>query len=100
MSDDRDLFHSALVFKNIPLADDPFVGLPFRTDDYSLESRPHFALSLFVWPEAKLELKLIYDNSLYSSESAWSVLNNVRAALVKFIEDPEISVLSMMDFDI
>ncbi|MEK3760538.1 condensation domain-containing protein [Paenibacillus sp. FSL P4-0338] len=100
MSDDRDLFHSALVFKNIPLADDPFVGLPFRTDDYNLESRPHFPLSLFVWPEAKLELKLIYDNSLYSSESAWSVLNNVRAALVKFIEHPDISVSSMMDFDI
>lgn len=96
--EDKPIYHSALVFKNIPLSDDPFIGLPFRVTDYSLESRPHFPMSVFVWPDENLELKIIYDNKMYSSESAWEVLEKIKMALERLIENPNMSVSEMMNF--
>ena len=98
MQEDELIFHSALVFKNIPLIEDPFKGLPFRWYDYSLESRPHFPLSVFVWPDEDLELKIIYDNKLFAHESAWEVLENIKKSLEHLIEKPDISVSSLINF--
>lgn len=95
---EQEIFHSALVFKNIPLTDDPFRGLPFHMSRYSLESRPHFPLSVFVWPDEHLELKIIYDNRRYSNESAWDLLYKLRKGLEAFIEQPDLSVSDLMKF--
>ncbi|UCG70213.1 MAG: hypothetical protein JSV09_04125 [Thermoplasmata archaeon] len=96
--EDVDIFHTALIFKNIPLAEDPFLGLEFRMKDYSLESRPHYPLSVFVWPDENLELKIIYDNKRYSEESAHDVLRNIIKGLERLIENPDITVKEIMQF--
>lgn len=92
------IFNSALVFKNIPLMEDPFRGLPFYWTGWSLESRPHFPVSVFVWPDENLELKIIYDNKLFAYESAWEILENIKKALQRLIDNPLISVAELAKF--
>jgi hypothetical protein len=96
--EDQDIFQTALVFKNIPLAEDPFKGLEFRLKDHSLESRPHYPISVYVWPDENLELKIIYDNKRYTKKSADAILENIEKALIKFIADPGIAVKTLMEF--
>lgn len=96
--EDQDIFKTALVFKNIPLAEDPFKGLDFSLIDHSLESRPHYPISVYVWPDENLELKIIYDNKRYTRNSADAILNNIENALQRFIANPGIGVKQMMEF--
>ena len=62
------LFNEMLVFKNIPISDDPFRGLPFALEGSSLESNPDFDLILLIWSDENLELKYIFNNRKYSTE--------------------------------
>ncbi|MBU1627178.1 hypothetical protein KKB18_07395 [bacterium] len=93
-----DIFHTVLIFENIPLVKDPFRGMEFRITDDSLESRPNYPLSVFVWPDENLKLKIVYDQRRYSEESARNVLGNMKKGLERLIENPDISVKELMRF--
>ena len=56
---------------------------------YNLESRPHYHLSLFVWPGENLELKIIWDLLRFSNEAAYEVLKDIESGLKIFIKNPQ-----------
>jgi hypothetical protein len=91
------IFESVLIFENVPLpTDDPFADLNFKMTGHQFESRPHYPLSLFVWPGEELELKTTYDAHRFSKEAVNNFLVSMRKALENFINNPRLHVKDLM----
>lgn len=90
------LFENILVFKNIPIDDDPFAELPFRLVKTSLESHPNYPFQLFIWPDENLELKFIYNTDTYNENSVILFYEGFRKILEFWLEDSQITVKQLM----
>lgn len=90
------LFHGVLVFKNIPLSDDPFDGLPFRLNSTSLESHPNYPFMLFIWPDETLELKFIYDNKKYQEHEIVRFFDNLKAMILYWLDHSDATLFDML----
>lgn len=91
------LFEGVLIFENMPIEDNYFDNLPFKYKDHDFVSPFPCPLSLFVWPQENLFLKLIYDQNYFTAGDANELMHNYLEILKTVIEDKDVKVKKLID---
>jgi surfactin family lipopeptide synthetase C len=80
------LFETDLAFENAPA---PEIGLHgLDVVDFGYDGRPHYPLTMVVFPQEDLPPRLIYDRRRYTPEAAARLLGHFRAILTNIAADP------------
>lgn len=94
-SHEESLSDNLIIFENMPYNKIDFEGLPFKMSNYDFENRPNAKLSLFVWPEENMLLKLIFDKNYYGEEEAQCLLDEIEYLLNEWTGNESISMEDM-----
>jgi surfactin family lipopeptide synthetase C len=99
----RPLFESNVAFENVPIPEGNMLrneGLEVISAVY--DGRPHYPLTLVIFPGNDLRGRVIYERKRFSHESIAQLLRNLKTALVSIAENPhqvikDINILNCED---
>jgi hypothetical protein len=93
---DKMIFETNFVFENMPTAKGQVLNMDFEVTGYSLESRTHYPLNFYVWPDIDMEIKIIYDKKRFSAQSGHMFLHSIRDSLERLTNNPTVKVKQIL----
>ena len=82
------LFESIVVFENVPLPQVTLEEEGLEIVDTVYDGRPHYPISLVIFPGADLPVRIIYDRSRYNADAIRQILGHLRTLLEGIVADP------------
>jgi amino acid adenylation domain-containing protein/thioester reductase-like protein len=83
-----ELFETIVSYENVPIPDISFADEHLALLGFDVDGRPQYPMSLIVLPGDEMPLRLIFDRTRFTAESAHRMLARVRTALSAFVQQP------------